>query len=112
MPTNFADWVVAQMGGLGVVEQRPLFGGVGLFRESEMFALVVQERLYFRADKETRFLFEHRGLPRYVYKQGGVSFSLDYFQAPAEVFLSQAEMLVWSERALRSAYRSHSSLVA
>lgn len=112
MPRNFANWVVDQMGGLGVVEQRPLFGGVGLFHGGEMFALVVNERLYFRADRQSRGLFEQRGLPRYVYGQGGIAFSLDYFQAPAEVFLSRAEMLVWAEHALQAAQRSHASLVA
>lgn len=112
MAYSFADYVVDKMKGLENIQQRPLFGGVGLFCAGEMFAIATNHQLYLRADSETRELFDRRGLERFTYTQSGIRYELDYYRAPAEVYISPAEMRVWAEQAMMVAYRSHSRVAA
>ncbi len=108
----FADRVVSMLEKLGPVQKRPLFGGSGLFYGNTMFAIAVNDELFFKADAETRPQFEARGLQRFSYQKQGQTFFLDYFHAPAEVFSRDAIMVQWAREALLAAERVHSAHAA
>ena len=46
---------------LGKIKSRSMFGGFGLFADDTMFALVVNNQLHIRADKNTTSQFEQQG---------------------------------------------------
>ena len=112
MLQQFADRVVDKMADFGPVQQRKMFGGSGLFYRNIMFAIAVNDQLYFKADAETRRLFEARGLERFSYQQQGQTFFLDFYHAPAEVFSDSAVMTRWVRQALASAERAHQAHAA
>lgn len=108
----FADRVVGLLVDFGPVQQRQMFGGSGLFFHNLMFAIAVNDQLYFKAEGETRALFEARGLERFSYQQQGQLFYLDFFHAPAEVFRTRGAMAQWARQALLSAERAHNAHAA
>ena len=57
----FADHVKERMALFGPVDIRPMFGGFGIYRQGLMFALIADERLYFKTDDLSQPQFEARG---------------------------------------------------
>jgi DNA transformation protein len=108
----FSDRVVDMLADFGPVQQCSMFGGSGFFSRSLMFAIAVNDQLFFKADMETRPLFEARGLERFAYQQQGQTCFLGYYHAPAEVLHDGTEMTRWVQQALLSAERAHKAHAA
>lgn len=108
MPASqeFADYVTGQMAGLGPVAARRMFGGFGLYLQGRMFALIVDDRLYLKADEASRADFERAGCLPFTYQARGRDVSLRYYEAPAEVFDEAEVMLDWAGRAHAAALRA------
>jgi DNA transformation protein and related proteins len=88
---------------LGQIRQRKMFGGVYIYCDDLFIATVHDAKLYFKANANTAPDFVARGLPVFSYpKQGGVA-TLQYYQAPQEVFSDDAAMLFWARKALFAA---------
>lgn len=104
---DFVDFVLEQMSAFGPVSARRMFGGHGLYIDGLMFALIVGDRLYLKADAETKAQFAAKSLPPFTYTRAGKqAISLGYFEAPPEVFDDKSEMLIWSRQAHAAALRA------
>jgi DNA transformation protein len=89
--------------GMGVLRQRKMFGGVYIYCDDLFIATVHDDTLYFKANSSTAADFVERGLPIFSYPKEGAIATLQYYQAPPEVFNSRAEMALWAEKAFRAA---------
>jgi DNA transformation protein len=58
---SFTAHVVEQMSFLGPVQAKKMFGGWGIFRMDLMFAVVIGDELYFKADEQNVGQFLARG---------------------------------------------------
>lgn len=109
----FADHVVELMSGLGPVEAKRMFGGHGIYLHGLMFAIIIEECLYLKADAQTVGQFESRGLPPFSYEtRKGSKASLSYFEAPPEVHDEREHMLHWARMAYDSALRKQAQVAA
>ena len=86
--------------------QRRMFGGLGVFRDDLMFALVADDVLYFKADATTIPAFEAEGSGPFVYegKKGAVTMS--FWRAPERLFDEAEEFRAWADRAFEVALRA------
>jgi DNA transformation protein and related proteins len=89
----FIAHILDQLGGLGPVSARAMFGGYGLYLHGVMFALVTEDTLYFKTDARNRDAFEAAGTGPFVYEIKGRKVAMSYHEAPAEA-LENAEALV------------------
>lgn len=103
---SFTDHVLEQMAALGPVQAKKMFGGWGIFRLGLMFAVVIDDALYFKADALSVGRFEARGLKPFVYEAKGRSVSLRYYQAPPETLEEPAAMAEWAGEAWACAVRN------
>ena len=103
--SQFVDRALARLVPLGPVRARAMFGGWGIFLNDLMFALVADERLYFKVDAETEHRFAAAGSQAFTYARRGKRFAMSYRQAP-DGALDQAEALLpWAELGLAAARR-------
>jgi DNA transformation protein len=102
----FTVFLVDQMQWLGPVTSRRMFGGTGLFLEGLMFALIVENTLYLKADTATRGDFDALGLPPFSYQRNGRDIALSYFQAPDEALDDRDLLIDWANRAYAAAMRA------
>ena len=65
--SEFLDYLLDQLGPLQGLRWRFMFGGVGLFRDEVMFAIVVDDALYLKTDEMTRAAFEAQGMAPFRY---------------------------------------------
>jgi DNA transformation protein len=107
--SDFADFVAGQMAFVDGLRIRAMFGGYGVYQGDRMFALIADERLYFKADAVTRAGFEARGLGPFTYSARGKRVSLQYFEAPPEVFEDPEAMRGWVAKACDAALRAGQS---
>jgi DNA transformation protein len=101
--SDFVELVAEQMAFVDGLRIRAMFGGYGIYQDDRMFALIVDDRLYFKADAATRAEFEARGLSPFTYVVRGKPVTMQYFEAPPEVFEEQASMRDWVNKAWAAA---------
>lgn len=91
---------------LGAPRARRMFGGHGLYVDELFVALIAFDRLYLKADAQTRPHFEAAGCEPFVYDGQGKSVTLGYFTAPHDAMESPALMQPWARLALEAALRA------
>jgi DNA transformation protein len=104
--SEFVGFVAEQMAFVAGLRIRAMFGGYGVYQDDRMFALIADDRLYFKADATTRAEFEAKGLGPFTYVARGKSMTMQYFEAPPEVFEEQDAMRVWVRKAVEAALKS------
>lgn len=104
--SEFVEFVTEQMSLVGGLRFRAMFSGYGVYRDDRMFAIIVDDRLYFKADPITRAEFEEKGLSPFTYVARGKSVTMQYFEAPPEVFEEREAMLNWMQKAYGAAVRA------
>lgn len=83
-----------------------MFGGYGVYYEDLMFALVVDELLYLKADEASAAELRARGSAPFEYQRRGKRVSLSFYAAPSELFEDPSLATRWGQRALEAAVRS------
>lgn len=89
------------------VSARRMFGGYGLYHEGLMFAIVMDQRLYLKADLVNRPEFEALGLAPFTYAMKGRDVALSYRAAPDAIFDDPKEAVLWALSAWDAALRGH-----
>jgi DNA transformation protein len=92
---------------VGRARSRRMFGGQGLYLDELFIALIAFDRLYLKADDETRPRFEAAGCQPFTYpKKDGTAVVLSYWTAPDEAMDSSDAMAPWARLAMAAALRS------
>ncbi|MDZ4140569.1 MAG: TfoX/Sxy family protein [Methylotenera sp.] len=106
-PQNeFVAFVIEQMSFVHGLRVRAMFSGHGVYQDDCMFAIIVDEQLFFKADANVRTEFEAKDLKPYTYVTRGKLVAMQYFEAPPEVFDEIDEMRIWVNKALTVARRA------
>lgn len=104
--SEFLEFVIGQMAGLGQIKARAMFGGHGLYCNGLFIAIIADEQLYFKADARSQPRFEACGLQRFRYQARGKTVQLTYYAAPTEVYDDAQAMTEWGQLALAAAVRA------
>lgn len=102
---DFVEFVLDQLEPVDDVRERAMFGGHGIYQRDTIFAIIVDERLYFKADNLTSSEFTARGLGPFTYTARGKQITMQYYEAPPEVFEETEAMLDWAQQAIDAALR-------
>ncbi|MDP1771194.1 MAG: TfoX/Sxy family protein [Methylobacter sp.] len=103
---EFVEFVIEQMTPVGRLRVRAMFGGYGIYLDDCFIAIIVDDRLYFKADSVTAGEFEAKGLSPFSYVARGKLVTMQYFEAPSEVFEESEAMRLWLQKAYGAAIRA------
>ena len=103
---EFVEFVIEQMAFVGGLRVRAMFGGHGVYQDDCIFAIIVDDRLYFKADGDTCHAFSARGLNPFTYVARGKTITMQYYEAPPEVFEEPEAMRNWAQLAQGAALRA------
>ena len=84
----------------GVIKSRSMFGGFGIFCDDNMFALIVNNQLHFRASTKNEQEFNALGLIPYCYTKRGFPVKTKYYQIPTEWLENEALLLSEARKVL------------
>jgi DNA transformation protein len=91
---------------MGHVRSRRMFGGHGIYVDDLFIALIAFDRLFLKADDQTRAVFEAAGCERFVYDAKDKPVSAGYWTVPAEAMESPDLMQPWARLAIAAALRA------
>jgi DNA transformation protein len=106
---EFVEYVVELMMDWATVSARKMFGGYGLYREGLMFALIVEDELFFKTDPDNVAQFERAGSRPFVYQSQTRTVQMSYWSAPAASLDAPTEMGEWCQTAYGSALRAQAA---
>ncbi len=80
------------------ITSRPMFGGVGIYSEGLFFALIAEDKLYFKVADSNKSDFEQAGMsPFYPYESAK---PMHYWELPAGLLNDPEELKVWVDKAI------------
>lgn len=110
--SEFADYCCELLQAAGPCVARRMFGGWGISTGGLTIALVADlgdgERLWLKADADSRQRFEAAGCRRFSYLAKG-KLSLNYYSAPEEALESPQLMAPWARQALDCALKARAA---
>jgi DNA transformation protein len=98
---RYREFVLEQLGRVAPVTGKSMFGGVGIYAQGLFFALIADDRLYFKVDDATRPDFEQRGME--PFRPFGEDRAMGYYEVPADVVEDLAQLEPWMKQALKVA---------
>lgn len=102
----FRDYVVEQLGGLGGVTVKRMFGGAGLYHHGVFFAVIDDDQLFFKVDDLTRPRYEAAGSGPFTPMPDREAPMRGYYEVPAAVLDDRDEIVAWAREALEVAGRA------
>ena len=106
MPVSaeFRDHVTDLFASFGEVKIKLMFGGAGVYFKDQMFALLADERIYLKANDETRPAFEAEGSKPFVFEmKSGEIAAMSYLEVPPRLLDDPDELARWARRAYEAA---------
>lgn len=101
---GYRDFVLEQLERVCPVTARSMFGGVGLYAQGLFFALIAEDRLYFKVDNSTRPDFERLSMG--PFRPFGEDKAMGYYEVPADVLEDRAQLEGWMRKAIEVARRA------
>lgn len=102
--SELVSYVIEQLGFLGRVSSRSIFGVTGIFVEERLLGIVVDEHtLFLHTGPSNRDDYCSRGMPQFKPYPNAFDLTTDHHRVPDEVLADAALLREWAERALRAA---------
>jgi DNA transformation protein and related proteins len=107
MGREYCDYLIDALGSWGAVTAKRMFGGWGLYRDGQIFAIVIEDTPYFKVDESNRADYESAGVGPFAYMaRGDKRTVMSYWQVPGDVLDDEDALKAWAEKALRVALKS------
>ena len=90
--------MLEQLGRVTPVVGKSMFGGVGIYAQGLFFALIAEDRLYFKVNATTRLEFEQRGME--PFRPFGEDSAMGYYEVPADVAEDVVLLQLWMRKAI------------
>ena len=101
---SYRDFVLEQLGRVAPVTAKRMFGGVGIYSQGLFFALIAEDRLYFKVDDSTRPDFERLGME--PFRPFGEDSAMGYYEVPADVVEDAGQLEPWMRKAIAVASKA------
>jgi DNA transformation protein and related proteins len=101
---SYRVFVLEQLGRVKSVTAKSMFGGVGIYAQGLFFALIAEDRLYFKVNDATRPDFERMGME--AFRPFGDDGAMGYYEVPADVVEDVVQLAAWMEKAVEVAAKA------
>src|SRR5512132_3808295 len=95
---SYRQFVLEQLSRVTPVTGKSMFGGVGIYAQGLFFALIAENRLYFKVDDATRPDFEQREME--PFRPFGEDTAMGYYEVPADVVEDVTQLEAWIKKAI------------
>jgi DNA transformation protein len=87
------------LAGFGPVSIRAMFSGAGVYADGVMFAILVDDTLYLKADEALGRDFAAEGKGPFIYRARGRQVAMRYYEVPERLLDDPDELALWARRA-------------
>jgi DNA transformation protein len=105
--SEYLDYTLELLAPLGQITSRSMFGGYGIYRDGVIFAIVIDETLYFKVTADNQADYMQAGSQPFTYsKSDGKTATMSYWEVPLEVLEDQDQLLAWARKAYATALKN------
>src|SRR5512138_2323581 len=101
---SYREFVLEQLSRVTPVTDKSMFGGIGIYAQGLFFALIADDRLYFKVDDVTRPDFERTGME--PFRPFGEDSAMGYYEVPVDVVEDSIQLAAWVKQAIDVAANS------
>jgi DNA transformation protein len=101
---SYRTFVLEQLERVTPVTGRAMFGGLGIYAEGMFFALIADDRLFFKVDDSTRPAFEALGMK--PFRPFEDENAMGYYEVPADVLEDVIQLAAWVSQSVGVAARA------
>ena len=98
---SYRDFALEQLGRVTPVTRKSMFGGVGIYAQGLFFALIAEDRLFFKVNDSTRPDFERLGME--LFRPYGEDSAMGYYEVPIDVVEDATQLAAWARKAIHVA---------
>ena len=101
--SEFVEYVVNDLlGNVSGITAKGMFGGYGLYKESFIFGIIVDEQLYFKVDESNQEKYETLSSKPFSYTtgRGKKKATMSYWLVPAEIMDDSPVLIEWMGESL------------
>jgi len=102
--STFITLALEAMTAVAPITYRRIFNGFGIYHLGVQFALILQDNLYFRANEDSRCLFEAQQMPAFQ-PRGADMVESFFFQLPQDVLQKPEELKYWMRIAVEASHQ-------
>jgi DNA transformation protein and related proteins len=106
---QYLEFILEQLGGLGGVTSRRMFGGVGLYRGELFFGLIDDDTLFFKTNATNSAEYESRHMPRFMPPVNRPMGPMGYHQVPADIIEDAEALVSWARKSVAVALASRAA---
>lgn len=105
--SGLIDWVEEAMAPLGQVSFRRMMGGATLYLDGIVFAIVLDDALWFKSDVAADARWDAAGCARFTYqRKDGTTATMNYRHAPDDVLDDADALRQWAALAVEAGRRA------
>ncbi|MGB4191509.1 MAG: TfoX/Sxy family protein [Rickettsiales bacterium] len=104
--SGFVEYILDILSPYGNIKSRRMFGGYGLYVEKIIFALIIEDEIYFKADIDLAENYKVLGSYPFTYKRDEKSIALSYWYVPSEVLEDNELLKSWFNQSLTVARKA------
>jgi len=101
---GYKSFVVEQLEHFAAITSKSMFGGVGIYADGVFFAVLDDDRIYFKVDDTNRPDFEAEGTG--PFRPYNDERTMNYYEVPVDVLEDVDRLKEWAAKAVDVALRS------
>ena len=96
---SYKEYVLEQLGKLGYVAVKKMFGGAGIYYEGLIFGLLADDVLYFKVDDSNKSDYERLGMePFQPFDEKPMV--MPYYEVPVDILENKELLADWARKSL------------
>lgn len=102
MPENsFVKYIINDLlRNISGVSSKAMFGGHGIYKDGVIFAIVVDNELYFKVDNSNRVEYERSASEQFIYQSKKGPVKMPYWKVPENVMENPNLAAQWAEQSV------------
>ena len=101
--SEFVDYIIDLLSAYGTIRARRMFGGYGIYCNKIIFAIIINDELYFKAVGDLAKEYKNAGSFPFSYKLDNKTIALSYWQVPSEIIEEEDLLKTWFNKSLQLA---------
>lgn len=104
---GFYEYVFSDLlEGVEGIISKSMFGGHALYKDGVIFGMIINGKLFFKADELNKKDFEHLGSKQFTYThKNGKSIAMSYYEVPQEIMENRHNLRNWLQKSLFASMR-------
>ena len=98
--SGFVEYIIDLLSSYAEVKSRRMFGGYGLYSGNIMFAIIIEDELYFKVDDVLSEEYRKSGSYPFTYQKNEKTVALSYWYVPDKVFEDGDLLKTWFSKSL------------